>query len=83
MNSKTFISIVAFAILGLLVGYGLFGKLAGDYVSIKTLFSFGGNALQNAFHSISGIEEMRNRILICGAAGAVAGLLVSLILKKK
>jgi hypothetical protein len=40
--------------------------------SLKTQFFFGGNAFQNAFHSISGIEEMRNKILLCGMAGILA-----------
>lgn len=79
---KTIIGIAVFAILGLVVGYGLFGKLAGEYVSIKTLLSFGGNAFQSAFRSISGVEEMRNKILICGAVGAVVGLLVSFVFRK-
>ena len=74
MNIKKIFSIAAFAVIGLIVGYGLFGKVAGEYVSLKTVFSFGGNALQSAFRSISGIEEIRNKILICGAIGALLGL---------
>lgn len=75
-------SIISFTVLGLIVGYAYFGKWGGDYVSLKTLFSFGGNAFQSAFRSISGIEEMRNKILICGAAGAAVGALFALKLKK-
>jgi len=41
------------------------------------LFSFGGNSLQGAFRSISGIEDMRNKVLLSGAAGAVVGLLLT------
>ena len=80
--SKNAISIAAFAALGLIIGYAIFGKLAGEYVSLNTLLSFGGNALQRAFESISGIENMRTRILLCGAAGAVIGVLLTLRLKK-
>ncbi|NCS75635.1 MAG: hypothetical protein GW786_04220, partial [Gallionella sp.] len=61
---------------GLAVGYALFGKWGGEYVSLETLFSFGGNRLQGAFRSISGIENMRNKVLLCGAAGVVVGLLL-------
>jgi hypothetical protein len=66
----------------LVVGYAYFGKWGGDYVSLKTLFSFGGNSIQNAFRSISGIEEMRNNILLSGVAGAVVGVLLTFKLKK-
>ena len=79
---KNLISIAAFAVLGLIVGYTIFGKLAGNYVSLNTLFSFGGNAIQRAFESISGIEDMRNKILLCGVAGAVVGMLLTFRLKK-
>ena len=79
---KNILSILAFAVLGLIVGYAIFGKWGGDYVSLKTLFSFGGNGFQSAFRSISGIEDMRNKMLLCGAVGAVVGVLVSLRFKK-
>jgi len=82
MNIKTIISISTLAGLGLIVGYCFFGSFAGGHVSLSTLFSIGGNAFQNAFQSISGIEAMRNKILLCGLAGAVLGMLVSFKLKK-
>lgn len=79
---SSILGIVIFAVLGLIIGYAVFGKWGGNYVSMKTLFSFGGNGFQTAFRSVSGIEEMRNKILICGAAGAVVGLLFGFKLKK-
>lgn len=79
---KNLLSIVAFAVLGLVVGYAVFGKWAGDYVSLKTLFNFGGNAFQRAFQSVSGIEDMRNKIMLCGVAGAVVGVILTFRLKK-
>jgi hypothetical protein len=74
---KNLISIAAFAVLGFIIGYVIFGKWGGEYVSLKTLFSFGGNALQGAFRSLSGIEEMRNKVMLCGAAGAVVGIILT------
>lgn len=82
MNQKNLLSIAAFAVFGLIVGYAIFGKWGGEYVSLKTLFSFGGNAFQGAFRSISGIEDMRNKILISGGVGAVIGVLLTFKLKK-
>ena len=82
MIGKRILSIVVFTVLGLAAGYIFFGKWGGEYVSLKTLFSFGGNALQNAFRSISGLDEMRNKILICGAIGAMVGLVFPFKLKK-
>jgi hypothetical protein len=79
---KNLLSIIAFAVLGLIIGYAVFGKWAGDYVSLKTLFSFGGNAFQRAFQSVSGIEDMRNKILLSGAAGAAVGVILTFRLRK-
>lgn len=82
MNMKNILSIVAFAVFGLIVGYAIFGKFAGEYVNLRTVFTFGGNAFHRAFQSVTGIEDMRNKILLCGAAGAVIGVLLTFRLKK-
>lgn len=82
MNKKKIIGSAMFAVIGLAIGYGIFGKYAGNYVELDTLFSFGGNSFQSAFRTASGIENMRNKILLCGLAGAVVGWLVSAKLKK-
>lgn len=82
MNKKTLGIVVICAALGLVAGYWFFARFAGGHVSVSTLLNIGGNALQNAFHSISGIEEMRTKVLLSGAAGAALGWLVSFKLKK-
>lgn len=74
--------VVALTLSGLIIGYLIFGKWGGEYVSLKMLFSFGGNGFQSAFRSISGVEDMRNKVLLCGAAGAVVGLLLSFMSKR-
>ncbi|MBU0622591.1 MAG: hypothetical protein KJ795_12175 [Gammaproteobacteria bacterium] len=75
--NRTVLNIAIFAAIGLVLGYAFFGKWGGDYVSLNTLFSFGGNKLQTAFRSVSGIEDMRNKILICGAVGAAVGAAIA------
>ncbi len=79
---KNILSVAAFTALGLIIGYAIFGKWGGQYVSLKTLFSFGGGGFESAFRSISGIEDMRNRVLLCGVAGAVVGALATFRLGK-
>jgi len=71
-------SIFIFTLIGLIVGYAIFGKWGGEYVSLQTLFSFGGNAVQGTFRALTGIENMRNKVLLCGAAGAAVGLVLAL-----
>ena len=82
MSLNKILLIVAFTLAGLIVGYLIFGKWGGEYVSFNNLFSFGGNGFQSALRSISGIEDMRNKVLMCGAAGAVVGLLLTIRSKR-
>ncbi len=79
---KNILSVAAFTALGLIIGYVIFGKWGGQYVSLKTLFSFGGSGFESAFRSISGIEDMRNKVLLCGVGGAVVGVLATFRLGK-
>jgi hypothetical protein len=82
MNTKTIASISVLTVLGLIVGYAIFGKWGGEYVSLKTLFTFGSNGFERAWQSVTGIEDIRNRILLSGVAGAVIGLVLGIKLKK-
>lgn len=82
MNASRIFSIAAFAVLGLIIGYAFFGKWGGEYVSLQTLFSFDGSPLHKAFRVISGIDDMRDKILLCGVVGAIVGALVPCWQKK-
>jgi hypothetical protein len=62
-------------IAGLAVGYGIFGKIGGEYVDLNVIFSTNRNFLQKAVRSLAGIDEMRSKILWCGAGGAALGLI--------
>lgn len=82
MNTTRIFSMAAFAVIGLIAGYAIFGKWGGECVSLKTLFSFDGSPLQKAFRVISGIDDMRDKILLCGVVGAVVGALAPFGQKK-
>lgn len=79
---KYILYILVFGIIGLIFGYLLFGKIAGDYVSIKTIFSSSENALESFGRNISGITSMKQNILISGGIGAVLGVIILLIRRK-
>jgi len=63
---------------GLAVGYGVFGKIGGEYVDLEVIFSMNKNFLQKAVRSLAGIDEMRSKILWCGAGGAALGFIFGL-----
>lgn len=74
--------ILVFIIIGLVLGYLIFGRISGEYVGIDLIFSSSDNALESFGRNISGLEEMKQNILISGGAGGVLGLILSLIGRK-
>jgi hypothetical protein len=66
-------------LIGLAVGYLIFARTSSGYVSIEALLSPAKNVLDDLVKSVTGINQMRRNILICGAAGAGVGLLLGLV----
>lgn len=69
---------VAAALLGLVVGYLIFARTAAGYVSLKTLLRPSQGGLDDLVKAITGIHEVRRKVLVSGAAGAGVGLLIAL-----
>lgn len=78
-----FVSIIVFGALGLVIGYLFFGKIAGEYVSLNTIFQSSGNELISFGRKISGLDDMRQNILISGGVGGIVGLFFYYVRKKK
>jgi hypothetical protein len=75
--SRIAVLVVVFAVVGLVVGYFLFAKVAGQYVKPTTLISPAGSRLGALGQQIAGIPRMRTNILLAGAVGAAVGLVVA------
>jgi hypothetical protein len=80
---QTVIVVLVLGFVGLAVGYGIFGKIGGKYVDLDVIFSQNKNVLQKAVHSIIGVDEIRSKILWCGAGGAILGLLSQFIPRRR
>lgn len=76
------VSVILFAIIGLVLGYLIFGRISGEYVDISTIFKSSSGALESFGRKVAGISKMRQNILISGGVGAVVGYIVYLIRKK-
>ena len=74
---KTIILVLILTILGLLLGYIIFGKLGNEYVSLKTIFG-STNKVGSFLKDLSGIAKIRQNILISGGIGVLAGLIIGL-----
>jgi uncharacterized membrane protein YfcA len=70
--------LIVCGVVGLVVGYLVFGKIGNEYIAISTLITGSENILQRAARKIAGIEDMRRNILLMGAGGAVVGLVAAI-----
>lgn len=79
---RTGLFILVFLIIGWVLGYLIFGRIAGEYVSLEVVFSQSESALESLGRNISGLKEMKQNIIISGGVGGVVGLILSLIRRK-
>ncbi len=78
---QTITIVILFAIVGLILGYLFFGKIAGEYVSVSTLLKPASNELVSLGQKLSGIDKVRNNIAICGGIGAILGIIARFVKK--
>lgn len=78
---KTIITVVVCALIGLVIGYLFFGKIAGEYISISTLLKPASNELVAFGNKVSGIAKIKSNIAICGGVGALVGIGIRFVKK--
>jgi hypothetical protein len=71
---------IVLGLVGIGVGYFVFGKILGNYVDIRQLVLPDRNALETWGKSLVGIDAMRTNILLCGAGGAIGGGVIGLLM---
>ena len=76
---RTILLLIIVGLIGLAAGYLIFARTSSGYVSIEVLISPSKNMLDDLVKSVTGIKQIRQNILICGAVGAGAGLLLGLV----
>ena len=76
---RTILLLIVVGLIGLAVGYLVFVRTPNGYVSIEVLISPSKNVLDELVRSVTGIKQIRQNILICGAVGAGVGLLLGLV----
>ncbi len=82
MNNSFRLALVL-GVVGLVVGYFLFGKVGGDYVRLTTLLNLSGGGIAGFMRNLAGIGEIRQNILLSGTAGAGVGVLVGLVSRRR
>lgn len=79
--TKTILTVITFAIAGLIIGYLLFGKIADTYISLSTLLKPAGNEIIALGQKIAGVTKIKSNIAICGGVGAIIGIAIRIIKK--
>ena len=74
---------IIFGIVGLVVGYLIFGRAFGELVPIADIFRPAGNLFEQLGEAVRGIEEMRQNILISGGVGLACGVVLGIFLNKR
>lgn len=74
---RVLVSAVVLGILGLVVGYLIFGRVAGEYIPIQTVFRMPENFVGSLAQNITGVTDARRSILIAGAVGLGLGVVAS------
>ena len=67
------IAIICWIVVGLVIGYLIFGKVNGNMISLKTLCLPAENGIKKLASKAAVLGSIRLKILACGAAGAVFG----------
>ncbi len=68
---------------GLVIGYLIFGHVGGEFIPLDNLLNPPQDFLDEIQETITGIRQIRERILISGAIGLGFGILLGAILRKK
>lgn len=74
MKKNSVVSLICWLVVGLVIGYLIFGKAAnGKMIPLDTLLLPAKNSLQKLGGKIADLGTIRLKIIGCGAAGAVFG----------
>lgn len=80
MISRMVIFALVIGLIGLIFGYLVFGRIGGEYLTVKQVFQASENVLEDIAASITGLEAARRNIWVSGAVGAGIGLVVGAFL---
>ena len=80
---RAILLLIVVGLIGLAVGYLIFARTGSGYVSVQVLVSPSKNRLDDLVKSVTGINKIRQNILICGGVGAAVGLLLGLVTSRR
>jgi hypothetical protein len=83
MIGRIILFIIVIGLVGLVVGYFIFGRVGGEYIKVKQVFQPSKNLIEDIAESITGLKKARRNIWISGAVGAALGLIVGAMKRRR
>lgn len=80
MISRMVIFAIVIGLIGLIFGYLVFGRIGGEYLTIKQVFQSSENVIEDIAASITGLESARRNIWVSGGVGTGIGLIAGAFL---
>lgn len=76
---------VLFGVIGLVVGYLIFGRwgLTNDLIPLRDLFSSADNLIGEVARDVAGLSDKRQSIFISGGVGVIVGVVVGLLVRRR
>ena len=74
-----------FGVVGLVVGYVIFGRIGitNELIPLRDLFSSGDGILGDIGRQVAGFADKRQSIYISGGVGVVVGVALGFVLKRR
>ncbi|MBN2551835.1 MAG: hypothetical protein JXB06_03650 [Spirochaetales bacterium] len=69
--------------IGLAAGYLIFGRVGGEYLSLREVFQPAENILEDISETITGVQNARRNIWISGAVGGALGVIVGALARRR
>jgi hypothetical protein len=76
---RILVSTIGLGLVGLVIGYLIFGRIGGEFIALETLLKTPQNILGELGQKITGVADARQNILISGGVGAALGLVLGAV----
>ena len=83
MIGRIILFVIVLGLIGLAVGYFIFGRVGGQFLSLQEVFQPAENILEDIGETFTGVQNARRNIWISGAIGGAVGAIVGAVLGRR
>ena len=83
MIRRIILFVIILGVIGFAAGYLIFGRVGGEYLSLREVFQPAESILEEIGETITGIQNARRNIWISGAVGGALGVIVGAVARRR